>query len=570
MSFTATLYLNSGFNTVNIPNGPGLIQNVCTKVTTSTLNIVQNQNLQGVIIPANAATVQNADYLNLGGFWYSVKNVKAVSPEACLLEIVPDYITSAGGPGALEILDGLTVRHHVTDDSFGAYTEDDPYLVPSKPLEIDAAGWLGGDNGSDTTFCTTTLDLAAMGADDYTQTGITFTDSTSNETCTIPNVTYNTGSTGFYMGGSNTRHAFLTGIALYKVNSTIIKGMNYARTIGVETAITAQYAIPSSYFTLGTSTTDAVESIRGATGTIDSGLAFQYATVNNLRVLYGNLNQFHIITAAGNSADFNPEDIYSGDTASFQYAIDPQPEGKPYFAPASYKGNSNIWANNPITGSDWRQVPLIFTQKAGSVQDAYNFASDRKLASSQYEQANINRWFDFGTRTLDRYQQATQSASVLSAPGTAAGVALATANTAIDATRTASDQLFATEQYNLSRDKELYNMGVSQNITVPTIMFPYQSAGIRDYVGNNLFVYRTRLAPSDVTKLDKILTMYGYKDTAPLTTSMFSSRSDFNYVQTQGVSIGGNLPGWWKDGIASQLNAGTRIWHVAPSVTYYG
>lgn len=569
MSYTATVYLNSGFNTVNIPNGPGLIQNVCTSILTSTLNIVQNYNLQSVIVPVNAGSLQYADYINIGGFWYSVKSVKAVSPEASQLEIVPDYITSAGGPGALEILDGLTVRHHVTDDSFGAYTEEDPYLVPSKPLEIDAAGWLGGDNGTDTTFCTTTLDLAAMGADDYAKEGITYTDPTSKETCTIPNVTYNTGSTGFYMGSSSTRHAFLTGIALYQVNSTIIKGMNYARGIGVETAITAQYAMPTAYFSLGTSTTDAVESIRGATGTIDSGLAFNYATVKNLRVLYGELNKFHIITAAGNTADFNPEDIYSGDTASFQYAIDPQPEGKPYFAPASYKGSTNIWSNNPITGSDWRQVPLIFTQKAGSVQDAYNFSSDRKLAASEYTQSNINRWADFGMRTLDRYQQATQNTSPLTAVGTAAGVGLATANTVIDAARTTSDQVFATQQYNLSRDKELYNMGISQNIVVPTIMFPYQSAGIRDYVGNNLFVYRTRPASSDVTKLDKILTMYGYKDTAPLTSSMFTSRSDFNYVQTQGVSIGGNLPGWWKDGIAGQLNAGTRIWHVAPSVSYY-
>jgi hypothetical protein len=100
-------------------------------------------------------------------------------------------------------------------------------------------------------------------------------------------------------------------------------------------------------------------------------------------------------------------------------------------------------------------------------------------------------------------------------------------------------------------------------------MFP-RSETIRDLLGNGVRVYRYRFADSDVVKIDKILTMYGYKDTKPLEASDFTNRTKFNYVQASGISVSNNtMPRWIREGIAMQLSIGVRIWHVKPDATAY-
>lgn len=125
------------------------------------------------------------------------------------------------------------------------------------------------------------------------------------------------------------------------------------------------------------------------------------------------------------------------------------------------------------------------------------------------------------------------------------------------------------DQYKLTREKELQNYGFSQSVTVPEILFPYNSEFIRDFIGNGVYVYRYRYTDNDLTRIDKLLTMYGYKDTVALDASCFYQRTNFDYVRASGVSIGGNLPKWKKSIIADQLNAGVRVWHTKPSPTYY-
>ena len=68
-------------------------------------------------------------------------------------------------------------------------------------------------------------------------------------------------------------------------------------------------------------------------------------------------------------------------------------------------------------------------------------------------------------------------------------------------------------------------------------------------------------------RIDKLLTMYGYKKTKALEATDFSNRQYFNYVEAA-VSVG-NLPRWWADGISAQLANGVRIWHVKPNSSYY-
>lgn len=582
MSYNCTCYINTGFNPVNIPDNETTLQSNATAVTLPALVILQERFLTNVRVKTDWDTIKNADYCKVGDFYYFVTGVRMTSSDVAEISLVPDFITSAGGATSLSFLDGLTVRHHVTDDTFGAYVEQDPYMCPSQPLEIVTAGWIGDDDSekSDVTLMVTPLNLGAMGAEGYNPVSLTFTDSAGNSV-TVPKAEYTGQSSNYSIPGGN-KTAFVGGMGTYIVDGNVARGANVARSLGVESAITAQYAVPGKYIDYTTNDNSALTSIQGTSGNFDSALSYQYATVRNLRVLYGELNKFGIITASGNRAEFNPEDVRGNDsTFQIQYITDPRETGKPFFAPKQYHGNANIWSCNPIGGADWRDVPLVYTKQSGSIQNAYNFESEQALARSQYNESNAARVFGFANRALNRVTgTASQAANTVNSPGailnpvgTAAsvgmGVAMSAIQTGMDVAQTAVEQNYADQQYNIARERELYNFGVSQNVVIPSINFPYQDTTLRDYMGNNVFVYRYRLSDSDVTKIDKILSMYGYRDTAPITNAMMSSKQYFNYVQANGVSVAGNYPQWWKSGIAAQFSAGVRIWHVKPDASYY-
>lgn len=568
MAYTCIVYNGTGFNGVNLPDTPANIDKWYTPLSLPTMDILQERFLDHVDVAATWDQVKNASYVKVGNFYYSVRSVYMTSPDVARINLKADFITSAGGMASLTILDGITSRHHVKkeDDTFGAYTQEDPYLSPSRPLKLEAAGWKGEDDGNDETFMVSTLDLSEMGQDGYEKKGATFIDPTSGEKVTTPELTFSSQSTNYTIEDGK-RSAFLQGITTFRVSIDELTGANVARNLGSETAITAQYAIPAKYV----SDTPEGESgkrtsMKGVKGTIDSALPFEYTTVKNKRVLYGSLNKYGIITASGNKADFNPEDIRGADsTAKFQYVTDVRPQGRPYFAPANYHGNTDIWGNNPIGGEGWRDVPLIYYQKSGNVQDAYNFSADRRIEASQYINSNVQRWTGLAARTGERLSGALDLDPLESASKLVGGYI----SGAADILSTTADQAFSSEQYELDRNKELYNFEVGQHIIAPQVEFPYSDGTIRDYVGNNLYIYRYRPDDLDIKKFDKILTMFGYADTAPLTSDMFSNRKNFNYVQAQGVSIGGDLPTWWKEGIAMQLGVGVRIWHVKPDTKYY-
>ena len=63
--------------------------------------------------------------------------------------------------------------------------------------------------------------------------------------------------------------------------------------------------------------------------------------------------------------------------------------------------------------------------------------------------------------------------------------------------------------------------------------------------------------------------MYGYAQSKPLEKSDFTNRRYFNYVQADGVNVGGNIGLRIREMIAQQLSGGVRIWHTLPNPSYY-
>ena len=123
-------------------------------------------------------------------------------------------------------------------------------------------------------------------------------------------------------------------------------------------------------------------------------------------------------------------------------------------------------------------------------------------------------------------------------------------------------------EFRQSRRNEILDYIITNNVVAPTVAFPFNSDVIRDFHGNNVLAYRYYYSADDVQRIDKLLTMFGYKHCKALETSDFNNRQYFNFIKCSNISVTGNAR-YINDGIADQLNGGVRIWHVKPNKTYY-
>ena len=127
-------------------------------------------------------------------------------------------------------------------------------------------------------------------------------------------------------------------------------------------------------------------------------------------------------------------------------------------------------------------------------------------------------------------------------------------------------------QFKQKLAEEMQEFKLNTQVVAPEMQFP-RSETIRDFVGNGLYAYRLKPSATDINKFDKILTMYGYKDTMPVDKSLLTKRSKFSYIQVAGPSIKTKdsfyIPLWLRNLVNTQLSVGLRIWKDTPDTSYY-
>lgn len=615
MTYTVNLYKNTGYNQSNIPDSPALLPPAF--LTKTAIDSVQNRFLSIVKISAtDFSEVQDADYCKVGDFYYFITGISMVAHDVAELKLQPDFINSIGGVSKLDIIDGMTVRHHVDDDGFGLYTEEDPLLVCQKPLVVDYGDFIFNNSSDGTTIITSTAALSTMG-ENQNFNAITYTDDDGNAV-SVPHLEPNVLTTSFRIGDlisgqGETGHSFsISGVGCYDASKPTVKtGVQYCRDIAAESSIISQYLLPSDYANIYYFNDDAtageISAVYGAINLNSCGISTKFADVNNNRVLYGDLCKFGMITVNGNRAEYAPERIVSpnqlGDSSAnytpyIGLAVDPRPDGSPYFrfdwidssqgigenSSGNFKVNDQFWSG-AIPGEQWYQVPLIFTGASGA-----EFAN--KYYNMQYSQ---NEYIHKKTEALNAFNLLSSGFNTVS---NASGFASGSGATLLNLNRGSNQVAFqqgginaqygdglinagggllrsmasydiekANYDYNVG--KNLYELGISQSVVVPTVMFPYSDGSIRDFIGNGVLAYRYRPSDEDVKNQDKILTMYGYRITEPLKASHFTNRKYFNYIQATGISFGNSIPHWYKAGLIQQLGNGVRIWHTTPSDSYY-
>ena len=342
--------------------------------------------------------------------------------------------------------------------------------------------------------------------------------------------------------------------------------------------------------------------IIGQTLGVETGFAFDYSnSVQNKRVLYGGNNKIGILTNAGNRMESNPEDLIGGGytTARVVCKADPHPNGGPYYRFAYINGapatDRHFWYNC-VAGLPWKKVPLIFSEKSGSALNTVNYENSRRIADYNYESSwsggrgakIVNSLGDF----VDKYGGYIRGGIENTVAGVAGGATMMTAagyGSAVAAGATAASAVIAPaapiiagaalaggaaldnidrtrQKYLNEKLKESSAYMINNSISSPTVQVQYDQQAFRDFYGEILFAYRYRPSDFDLARMDKLLTMYGYKICKPISDVGWYDRVKFDYMEAD-VAVGGTHPMWLKDIIKDQLSAGVRIWHKKPEAS---
>ncbi len=613
--YSVRLYYNTGFNSINIPDTDGLLNGgAFASASFPSLDILQNTNLTSIRIKATFNQVKDADFCciftpgsteNTGAFYYFIDGVTMRSVDVAELSLVPDYITSAGGAISLNYTDGIARRAHVTDDTYGKWNLEDDYLTPSEPLQLETE-MISFSAGGTSDVVESSIDVLAMA-------GLTvawnYEDAAASEGVAVPRSVANFKTTGYQLDGNAGGDTRTT---LFIIGDNVKSGIEQCRALGIERVILNTAYIPKALVTMtteeekieeqqtipasvvvtrggqavtnfiggklqtGTLTADAVVTATGNFVENQTGFAYEYnSAVKNKRVLYGGLNRVGILTTSGDKLESRPEDIRDGGTNVIIKSVgDPHTNGCAYHRFKAMNGDSsNIgFFKNAVKGLQWKQIPLIYTQKSGSALDRINFENSREVTDFEYQSSTSGIIYggkgitdvDVTTGQATPHRGAlfggNQDIGLLGRLGAAASNLLL------------GPVMNPVQKYAMQRRQELQNFAIGQSCTSPDIQFAYDGEAFRDFYGECVIVYRYRPTAADLARLDKILTMYGYRVNVPISTGLFTGRDYFNYVEASVTVSGnnnGNLPRWWCEGISQQMAAGVRVWHVKPDPSYY-
>lgn len=616
-NYSVRLYKTTGFNTVNIPDSPALVESLygATAFNTSSISIMQDRFLSEIRVRAEWETVKDVDYLKLGTSdpqYYFVNGIRMANTNTAVLSISIDFINTIGGVSNISILDGITSRVHVTDDGYGKYCEDDPLTAPAQPLELHTVWITPNDQNSPPThtYVEATVNLPLTGA---SVKGKKYA-SVDGEMVIVPEISH--------LGASEYTHYKIQGVTtkyptsdpmtmLYDMSNTtgsgdwnnreaIKRGLSACRELGIEQgAVINQVEIPRSYaeptVVAGYETVPDPDGEEGDTITISnfkitdftgkegvtqqSTLKYVYSGARNKRVYYGNYTPFGLISCSGESCEYDAEDIYDSQYPTYpavKWVADPHTNGKPYFRwrTVNSKAGEIDFFRNCVTGLPWKQIPLFYRDPSGTAINRLNYNNSRRMAEAErdifYRNAEKNAYMG-SVKNLAGI--ATDLSMGMGADNSAERSNLADyknrivnqVSTIVD---TAVNEKNYDQRYFQEKRNEMSEYLVNTTIQAPTINFPYNTELMRDIYGNGVMAYRYQYSADDVNRIDKLLSMYGYKHTKPLELTDFTNKQNYNYVECSNVTVMGHAR-WLNDGVAMMLRNGVRVWHVRPNPALY-
>lgn len=568
MSYSVTVYKNSGFNIQNIPKNSTVLSSVASSQSFNNVDINQNRHLANIKIKATWSEICDADYCKVGDYYYFIIDCHMQNTNTAHLQLQLDGITTVGGVEAITILDGQTSRYSGVEVGDG----DDPMLAPSNTMNISGA-WTMQDAGGGATYVEMTLSPSKT-ADEKNATKFTYTDPVTGSelSAVIPDGKPTSADTMFFPE---------TGVAGYSRGTTLYSFDNAMKTkiakvtsLGLDKAMLNSVRLPSSCLDIRTTTDTAgdeyVNAIYGATQTanLPSAVPTNIASgrTNAAHINNSSFAKYGMLTCSGSKAEFIPADITPSDGITRK--CDPSLEGKPFYRFSTYKGGADFWLN-ALPGMQWKTVPFLNNQRSGSdIQD---------LQTSMALESNAE------TYQRKKVIGSEGNTNVLAAAASMIGASIKKdINNRVDNSSifgglningTSSVSAYLGDYEYLQKQQEIVNKTINNRAyQVPSLNFPYNSEMLRDVKGNGVYVYRYTYTSADLDRIDKLITRYGKKYTAALTREMLipPQNKNYVYVECSDVSVthyNNNFQGsrWMNEVIAAQLRGGVRIWNVAPT-----
>lgn len=611
--YKCKLYKNTGFKPGNMPYSESVLNvSASGTFTTDSLDIVEARGLSEIRVAGKWSDFIDVDFAKVWKgeevYFAYVYNPHMISGEdVCVIPLDMCGILTLGGIGDkdVKIIGGVTERVHVGDDDKFYACEGDPLLNPIQPLEI-VEEWAtpqvgkGSDNKLVFIECrvdpiTTLRDKEAVEVfykdfDPDTQQEVT------KSAGGYPAVKHPDQPTYFGVDNYNAdQYPETAGTTLYishgvhsivpPVSSDLFvnEAVDNIQALGIaQGAIINQYEIPKGFFGV----LNAKAPYEGAT--IHSqvtyiGRKFDFLSLSdiptavnqnnkNKLVNYSPVQKFGMITAAGNTAEYNLEDLRHDGAVNYEIAVlsDPRPDGKPYYRPryvngvqAGGEGFKNFW-RNAIAGMGWKKVPLIYKGASGNALNTQKFENSQAIESvNRKMEINNQQWGLINTAF-----KATGNTLASMATGNFVNGITGIFGSVLSAAQQIDTNRFSHEGYKAEKISQVYDLYAANNIVAPTVNFPYEADDIRDTTGNGVLCYQYKYSEDDRKRIDRLLTMYGYRVHKPLEKSDFNNRTYFNYVACNNAEIVGG-PAWICAKAEEELSNGVRIWHTKPSPSYY-
>lgn len=570
---TVTAYANSGFSMNDTPLNVGVLEANSDAVTLDVINCLPVSGKSTVSIrvkPFNLLT--QTDYIKIVGSdaiaWFGiVLGYEYDSMNTVQITAQIDGWLTCQAAGITSI-SGYTTRHTTEDDEFGKYSEDDPLIVPSKPLEMTATPINLGGSGNKK-LVESTIDLSAMGEDTYNESRTFNSDGEVVVPLAVPSEPTQVNLNGVG-GGSSTQT--ISGRGIYDAdNAKVKKGIAVARSLGYENGILGSYIVPDAFITLGEATDGKYSTIAGKHDSImttGDSLNFIYANVHNKRLLYGKTSQYVLWSpASGDQLRANPEELITGSVISggpsFAFMSDPRSKGKPYFM--FDEGASAVLGglNKMISGAQWDNLPLNYQNSSGLQTKARIFMAQEEYAVDQYNFALQIGVLDQGENAITGLAGAAVGMSF-----NPIGAATGLGGTAAGIAKYGLSVPYNKEMFQRARKIEQAQF-LATHYSAPQIVSPPDGEFIRDVYGNSVVIARYMLSAYDLTRLDRVLNMYGYKHSKVLELSDLSVGVYATYVEAHDVTINSGAPKFAEQIAQEQLSAGIRLWKTKPSSAQY-
>ena len=148
------MYMNTGFNTVNVPDSEATLNSAAESHTDfPVIDCLQRYFLGSIKIRAFEDDVIQGDYLKLWDdqnpnrfAFYVINGYSMSSGDTIELSITMDPLLTCGGVDNIEFLDGMTSRYNASNETMDMRNvEDDPLLIPQE-IHIMPVGEYFGDD----------------------------------------------------------------------------------------------------------------------------------------------------------------------------------------------------------------------------------------------------------------------------------------------------------------------------------------------------------------------------------------------------------------------------------------